>query len=323
MQNDQVIFINRQLKNSQYVLLAIFFAGLLAVYFWVPVGPGLFSWMRSPVSIFFYVLFFICLFTVNHINQGKKIIFSVTEQAVFSQTVVGRKHLMNFADVGTVNTYSTGFGVTYMALFRRDNLYGRNPIRISPNFADSAKGRKQFNEFERSILPDIQVVIAFKKANQGPIIHEADLIYYRKDKDTYWLKQTYGRDKLTWLLIGFLVVGSIYLFITPGLTLRYLNHAIGLLLAALILTFIHTEKKRFKREQLISDYTNGMLRKTYLLSQFDAFEIIHRKYNFIYVGTDINLVINGKSVFLCQLRKTSQIEAFINETKYVMAKQTS
>lgn len=328
MPAEHVIFINKHLQKSGYVLLVLFVLGLIAGYCLHQWNPGFFSWLRSPGFWILYVLYFVGTSLIAYTNQQKRIVFSAADKIVYSQTMFGRKRLMAFSEIGAIKPFSTTFGGMYFALFRRDDLYGRNPVRVSPQYSASPKNERAYAEFERTVLPQLWVVI-----NQGQVpkpteriaFRDANLIYYEKNNEVYRLRSVYSRDGWSYAIIAILLGVSVLILLSPALRLKFFSYALGTGLGALLMAFLLTEKKYFQDGHLFSEYTAGLFRKSYPLPQFSTFQVTHRRYNFMYVGTDVSMVFsrhnNQRPIFLCQMRQTEKIEALINETNYVVNQQ--
>lgn len=325
MANERVIHINTHLRKLRLVVLILFVAGIGAGYFLYRLDTNLFDWVALPVVWVLYVLYFAGNLLSAYVNGKEKVVFSAAEQAVYSQTILGRKTLMSFREIGAIKPYGSGYGATYFALFGRDNLYGRNPIRISPTYSSNAKGDRAYAEFERVVLPQLWAIIddnSVPEPHPEPALTDANLVYFVKENDVYRLKSVYNHSSSTWaVVVGFLTVAG-FILLSPSLRLPLLNYAIGTGLGAVFMGFLLTEKKQFQPGQFVTEYTNGLFRRAYPLPQFSTYSIIHRRYNFSYVGTDINLIfVNQRDVFLCQMRQTQKIETLIREIDYIIDKE--
>ena len=325
MINDQVILINPHTQRKLYAFLIVNALAFMVIYSLRQLGSETFSWLWSPVFYGLYTLFFIGTLLLNITNKSKKIIFSVRDQYVYSQTIIGKKKVMPFGDIGAIKPYDTSYGATYFGLFNKANLFGQNPIRISPAYSSGANDTRAYVAFERTVLPDLQSVIGHNVSQNrlnNLITAVSPLTFYDRTQGTYRLKNTYPRARMSYLYVAILLAISFSILATPGLRLRYINFSIGAGIGACIMAFLLTEKKSFQQGKFISEYTNGLFRKTYLLSQFSTFQITHRKHNFIYVGTDISLLINNQAIFLCQMRKTEAIGKLISETDFIIEQQS-
>lgn len=321
-----VIPVNMHLQRLQYVVV-FWYVAVAALMYWFfdDNYPYLASLRTSPTFWLVFVLFFAGTMFLAQVNKQKKVVFSSSEQAVYSQSYFGKKQLMAFADIGAIKPYSNGFGMTYFALFGRDNLFQRNPPRISPNYTAAKKSSTLYREFEQTVVPELRALVS---SSQAPNFHNqpspvaTGLTYYNEENGGYELKNTYNRTVIDKAIPVGLFAVSAFILLNPSLRLQLFSWGVGIGLAACIMAFLLTEKKLFQDGQLISEYKWGWLRKSYPASQFSTYQITHRKYNFVYVGTDVNLVfsINNKpkAIFLCQMRKTEKIEALINETNYIM-----
>ncbi len=325
MANDQVISIHVHMQKKLLVFVAINALLVFVIYQLIRLDSSTFSWLSSPLFFGLYGLFFVGTVVANLINRGKKIIFSVRDQCVYSQSVLGRKKLMAFADIGAIKPYSTNVVGTYLALFGRDNLFAINPVRVSPHYVNSTKGDQAFAEFQDRVLPKLWATS--RESTPPPVNTQSpatgsSLVYYQRDSGCYKLKNVYGRNLQNNVYVVVLFGVTLLILSTPSLRLQYLNGAIAASLVALLLLFIQTESKQFRHGQLETEFTGGLFKNTYPLSQFITYEVIHRRYNFIYAGTDINLVFNvnnkRKSVFICQMRKTEKIDALLKETSSII-----
>lgn len=327
MPAEYVIFVNKHLQKSGYVWLVLFVLGLIAGYCLHQWNGAFFDWVTAPFS-WLLALFFSGLSLNAHVNRGRKVIFSADDQAVYRQTLFGKKQLMTFADIGAIKPYSTNFGVTYFALFGRANLFGRNPVRVSPQYSASPKSERAYAEFEHTVLPQLWTIINREQVSRPRnlvAIRDADLVYFQKDNNGYRLKSGYNHDTWSYAIIVILLGVSVLILLSPTLRLKFFSYALGTGLGALLMAFLLTEKKYFQDGHLFSEYTAGLFRKSYPLPQFSTFQVTHRRRNFVYVGTDVSMIFNQQNnqrpVFLCQMRQTEKIEALINETKYIVDQQ--
>ena len=319
-----VIPINNHLQRVQYLILP-YYVVIAALMYWVSDFLNLGDWLSSPTVWGLYSICFAGTLFLAYVNKQKKIVFSSSEQAVYSQSYFGKKQLMAFADIGAIKPYSSAYGMTYFGLFGRDNLFQRSPPRISPNYTAAKKSDALYREFEQMTLPELRAMISNRQAPRpekqlSPAT--TGLTYYTAENGGYELKNTYNRTALDKAIPVVLIGVALLILLSPEMRLKLFNVGIGMGLAGLLMGFLLTEKKRFQDGELISEYKWGWWRKAYPITQFSTYQITHRKHNFIYVGTDINLVfrIDGKqkTIFLSQMRKTEKIEALINETNYIM-----
>ena len=322
-----VIPINTHLQRLQYVIGVWYVAIAALMYWWFGTNPYLADLQTSPAVWFAYVFCFAGTLFLAYVNKQKKVVFSNSEQAVYSQSYFGKKQLMAFADIGAIKPYSNGFGMTYFALFGRDNLFQRSPPRISPNYTDAKKSSAWYREFEQTVLPELRAMISGSLAprpQNQPSPAMTGLTYYREENGGYELKNTYNRTLFDRAIPVVLIGVALLILLIPEMRLKLFNVGVGIGIGGCIMAFLLTEKKRFQHRQLISEYKWGWWRKAYPIAQFSTYQITHRKYNFVYVGTDVNMVFRidnkQKAIFLCQMRKTEKIEALINETNYIMDK---
>lgn len=323
-----IIYINRHLAKNRYVVLALALALGLVCYglFWW--NPGFFSWAGSSVFWWLYGLYVAGLLTWSILSNEKKIVFSAPDQQVYSQTAWAKKKRMAFRDIGAIKPFGNSFGVTYFALYSKNNLFQRHALRVSPPFRASKQGDRDYADFDRTILPTLWAFVNSRQ-NSPPIqpnlITGNALTYFHKEGSIYGLKSTYNRDSLSKVLIAFLLGVSVFILLSPSLRLHLINYGLGSGIAAGILWFIYTEKKYFQDGQLFSEYQSGLFRRSYPLAGFITYQVTHRKHNFVYVGTDISLVfaesVSRSPVFLCRMYKTEKIDALIRETNYIIAQQ--
>lgn len=322
---DYTILINQHWKRLQMVLLIFFALTATGLSAWTHSNPYL---RHASASLWFCcALLFLGPVLLGVYYRQKKIVFSVADQTVYSQTPLGRKRLMAFVDVGIVKPYSTSLGGTYFGLYRRSNLYERSPVRVSPIFPNRTAGRAAYRDFETNDLPRIQAIL---QKNGKPVLpvdaalNEEALVFYAQEGDRYVLKSTYSRDTKKTRASAFLLIGAAVILLTPSLRLPYFNMAIGLGLGGLIAGFLLTEKKYIQRGLFVSVFWNDLFRSEYPLRQFSRFQITHLRVNMMKAGTNVNIVFrqgsSQKEVLLSHVRKTETIDALIQETTYVLTK---
>ncbi len=233
---------------------------------------------------------------------------------------------MAFADIGAIKPYTDSWGGTYFALFSRADLYQRNPPRISPRYLP--KHQAQFLEFEKTTLPRLKILISsnmMQKSTHEAAADERGLVYFTNRNGVYQLNAVYARDKRKWTAVGVMFLTFLFVMGSPSLRLTHLNLGLGAGLGALLVGFLMTERKLFSSGFMYSELAGGLFRKAYTLRQFRTFEVMHRRVNFIYVDTDVNLVFdigNQQSVvFLCQMKQTKHIETLLNEVRFIIAQQ--
>ena len=322
------ISINAHLQRVQYVLLVIFVVLGVTLYWFLGSSPYLSPWLTSPTLWFGYGLLVVGLFVNAQINKQKKVVFSARGQAVYYQTVFGRKQLMAFADIGAIKPYSSSIQGTYFALFGRENLFQRSPPRISPAFTTAPKSEALFRQFEQTVLPQLRAMVSRSQAPEPgkPAPISDAMVYYQREGAIFRLKNVYHRRIESYAVIAGLAAVAGWVLLDPSVRLSLLNVGIGSGLTALLLACLQTETHYFQDGQFVSEYRGGFLRKTWPVAQFDTYQITHRRHNFVYVGTDVNLVFwvgdKQREVFLCQVKKTETIESLINETNYCMRSQS-
>lgn len=325
---DYAIAVNQHLQRTQMVVLIAIVGLSAAVGWWLSGNPYLADQLLSPRFWFWYGLLTISPLLLIFLLKQKKIVFSAVDRAVYSLSPFGRKRLMNFDEIGAIKPYTDSLGGTYFALFGGNNLYQRNPPRISPRFLTSAANLAAYQDFQRNELPKIQALlgnIGRSKTSAQPVAGDASLTHYRREGEVYFLKDTYNRSSQKKYAVYLMLAVSVIVLGSPSLRLEYINLRLGAGLGALIAGFLLTERKYIKDGQLFSEYWSGLFRQSYSLAQFSRLQITHRRMNFIYVGTDINMVFRqgdgSKHVFLCQLRKTKRVEELIRETEYILSRQ--
>lgn len=325
---DYTIAVNQHLQRAQMVFL-MFMVGLtVAVSWWLSSNPYLSNLLRSPRFWFWYGLLTISPLLLIFLLKQKKVVFSSVDRTVYSLSPFGRKHLMGFDEIGAIKPYTDSLGGTYFALFGSDNLYQRNPPRISPRFLTSASHLAAYQDFQHNELPRLRALlgnIRRLETSTWPVAGDASLVYYRQEGEVYLLKDTYNRGSQKKAAIYIMIAISVIILSSPALRLQYINLGIGAGLGALIAGFLLTEQKYIQGGRLFSEYWSGLFRQSYPLTQFSRFQITHRRMNFIYIGTDINMVFRQregpKHVFFCQMRKTKQVDGLIRETEYILSRQ--
>ena len=322
---DYTLSINQHWKRLQIVFLIFFGLTMAGLYGWTQSNPYLRN--GSGVSSFWFwiVLLFLSPVLLGMYFRQKKIVFSVADQTIYSQTPLGRKRLMAFADVEVIRPYTSSLTGTYFGLYRSDNLYQRDPARISPIFTNRAGSQAAYRDFETTDLPRMLSILRTGEAPTQPDdarLSDDALVYYAHEGDRYVLKNTYSRDTKKTRATAFLLVGAVIILLTPSLRLQYFNMAIGLGLGGLMVGFLLTEQKSIQRGMFVSEFWNGMFRSEYLLSHFSQFQITHLRVNMMNAGTNVNVVFRQgsgqKEVLLSHVNKTETIDALIQETKYVM-----
>ena len=330
-----VIDINEHYQRFHYVVLitSLPLAGLL--YWWLG-DNGYPDWQTSPTVWVVYGVLCCLVIGWGHLIKGKKVIVSSSEQAIYSQWYFGKQNLMAYADVGAIKPYQDANGKTYFGLFSHENLYERNPIRISPVFTTGAQSDAQYDEFDQATLPRVWAVInsnsrqvfstqsqAEQPVRTAPAPEVAKLTYYRTHSGGYTLRKPFSRILSGLLLPAVLLLFSLsFSFDTTG-NQTYTFLRIGFTTAAFIAIFLLTVERRFQPGEFVVQYPGGLFRRTYAMSQFSTYEIMHRSYyNVIRTGTDVSLIflINGrqKFLFLRHVRRTKNIEDLIDETNYIV-----
>ena len=316
--------INAHLQRVQYVLLVVFIAIAATLYWFLGSSPYLLPWLTSPTLWIGYGLFCAGILVNAHVNKQKKVVFSAPDQAVYYQTVFGRKRLMAFADVGAIKPYDSSVQGTYFALFGRENLFQRSPPRISPAYTTAKKSEALYHQFEQTVLPQLRAMVSRSQLPESgkQALEPNKLVYYQPEGGIFRLINVYHRRAESYAVIAGLTLIALWILFDSSVRLSLFNYGIGSGIAALLLAFLQTEKHYFQSGQFVSEYSGGLFRKTYPVAQFASYQITHRRHNFIYVGTDVNLVFwvadKPKAVFLCQVKKTETIDGLIRETDYIM-----
>ena len=320
--------VNQHLQRVQVVLLLFTLALTGAVSWWLSDNPYLSGLLLSPRFWFWYGLLTVSPLLLIFLLKQKKVVFSTMDRVVYSLSPFGRKRLMSFEEIGAIKPYTDSFGGTYFALFGRDNLYQRNPPRISPRFLTSAASLTAYQDFQQNELPRLLALLGNTRRSDfstQPVAGDASLVYYRREGEVYFLRDTYNRGSQKKTAVYVMLAVSVIVLSSPGLRLQYINLGLGAGLGALITGFLLTEQKYLKDGQFYSEYWSGLFRQSYSLRQFNRFQITHRRMNFIYVGTEINMLFQrgdrNKPVFLCQLRKTAQVEGLIRETEHILNRE--
>ena len=321
---DYTIPINQHWKRLQLVFVIFFCLLMAGLYVWTQSNPYLRNGPGLGSLWFWMALLFLGPVLLGVYFRQKLVVFSVSDQAVYIQTPLGRKRVMGFADVETVKPYMSSLGSTYFGLYRRGDRYERDPARISPFFSNRAGSWSAYQQFESTDLPRIRAILRTDEAHATMAksrLSDEGLVYYAHDGDRYVLKSTYSRDSKKARATAVLLAGALIILITPSLRLQYVNTGIGLGLSGLIIGFLLTERKYVQRGIFVSEFWNGLFRTEYPLIQFSRFQITHIRVNLMNAGTNVNVVFRQgsgqKEVMLSHVRKTETIDALIQETKYV------
>ncbi|WP_316843850.1 hypothetical protein [Pedobacter psychrodurus] len=276
-------------------------------------------------SYFFMLPFlFAC---IPFFTYGKRqVIFDALHHTISLKTIFGKKKLMDFNEVASIDP-QVRFGLVYYLKSSADR-YGKG-YRISPSF--TGEQDKDKLHFDSHVLSEIKLMIAKVPDRQANNILQpismGILTHYVSENDSYRLKST-GIGKFLPMLIFFGLFACYFwynLFTKnePSGSDKQLSFII--LIPILIFLLSVTKRVVFETStKKIKVYRLGIVFKSYALEQFAGFNIVRKTTNGLYSGTDVRLKFNKSAeLTLADFGKTNPIETFIAETEYILKKMES
>jgi len=278
--------------------------------------------MKGAVIVLPFVLACIPFFTYSR----RQVIFNAADHTIYRQTIIGRKPLLRFNEVGDI-VLKTGIGQSYYIKSLADR-YGSG-YRISTSF--SGEKDKDKLEFDEVALPAIRQILALQPA--GNLVYDSKVLlkggilnYYTEHAQGYLLKP----GGLLKLLPGVVLLGlgacyGWFSVITNPTQDKAL--AVGTTVGFVFMVFAFKKRLIFdiSARQVVVSHLGFPVSK-YPLANFAGFNIVRKTYNGLYSGTDVRLKFqkpNGQSVSevtLADFNKTNPIEPFIAETEFVLNK---
>jgi hypothetical protein len=287
------------------------------------------KYFLNYVAVLPFLLGCIPFFTYSR----RQIIFDGADHTIYLKTIFGRKNLMAFNQVASIQ-WVTRFGIAYY-LRSTEDRYGKG-YRISPSF--SKETDKDKLEYDSAVLPAIwKLVKAQVTADTSPtadkILFDAgQLTYYKTHTDGYQLNPM-GASRNWWVLI---IIGAIagytwyHLLSKPILTDSDKQISVIILIPVSLAVLTITKRVVFDiAQQKIKLYRLGFVFTTYPIETFAGFNIVRKTYNGMYNGTDVRLKFTKpgskteRELTLADFGKTNPIENFIDETEYVLGKLKS
>lgn len=256
----------------------------------------------------------------------RQVIFDAVLHTISIKTIFGKKKLMEFNQVATIDP-QIRFGLVYY-LKSSDDKYGKG-FRISPSFTgEQDKEKKHFDDVVLSALKQMfSSVPGSPAADKQNIKGLGILTYYLADNDVYRLKNA-GIMKFLPMLIFFGLFACYFWYnlftkTQPSDSDRHLSVIVLIPITIFVLTL--SKRITFERNtQKIKVYRLGILVKTYMLNNFAGFNIVRKTVNGLYSGTDVRLKFKKTAgmaeLTLADFGKTTPIEDFLTETEYILEK---
>lgn len=256
----------------------------------------------------------------------RQVIFDSTVQTISLKTIFGKKQLMRFNEVASIDPHIR-FGLVYYLKSTNDR-YGKG-YRISPSF--TGEQDKDKHHFDTVVLPSINSMINSIQElplAAGPSLIDLGVLNYYTINDVGYKLKRRGISKFVPALIFFGLLACYFWYnlftkITPTDNDKQLSAIVLLPIAIFVLTVskrvvfdLNTKK--------IKVYRIGILFKNYAFDNFAGFSIVRKTYNGLYNGTDVRLKFNKRTgtseLTLADFGKTNPIENFIAETEFVLKK---
>jgi hypothetical protein len=262
----------------------------------------------------------------------RQLIFDADEQNIYLKKASGKKTLMAFNQVDSIN-WVARFGIAYYMRSKKDK-YGKG-YRISPSFSNEKDKDKL--QFDQVVLPAIWKILASKTVATSPenaetrkvLFDAGQLNYYQTQPEGYILKPMKTTRYLVVLfLFGLFALYTWYqLLFKPMLTGNDKEMAIFALIPLFACALTITKRVVFNvEEQKIKLYRLGFVNATYPISTFAGFNIVRKTYNGMYNGTDVRLKFTKpgskqeRELILADFNKTNPIEEFLDETEFILKK---
>ncbi|WP_311947969.1 hypothetical protein [Mucilaginibacter terrae] len=299
------------------IILAIIFAGLLFVYFRYE-NSG-FGSSLPIVLLFALMLIFFWGSAYTYIEFDSRV-------GRMRKMLMGFLPVKNipFAKLQGINPVSNVAGSYNYRLFRKDARYGKGIVVSSGYTKNDDPNAIAFVE---EAVPVIHGFLDLHDTLNPPELVESitSYKYFNQQGNIYTLKNKKAGAIVFGLIfigLGFYILFATIQSIIGALIITAIMFILGLAFinAAFTKISFDTENKTIQRTGLFKFFN-----RTYSFGNFAGIQTLRRTYNFIYVGTDVNMYFDapdkaGKQNMLTviSLKKSADIERFLQEIYKIM-----